>query len=163
MKLSFPQKMHYCRGVILPTFYLAPWVSPVGCDRISVIHKTQLYWLQARGYWIFNYRSTFLRSYFSIFIASDRNCLFKFYDYILCQYNPIKNFVRLYFERGEKQCNIDPNYIQKRKLEKSIFVTVLLKWSESPSFVSDSLRPHGLHSPWNSPSQNTRVGSQVIL
>ena len=103
MKLSFPQKMHYCRGVILPTFYLAPWVSTVGCDRISVIHKKQLYWLEARGYWIFNYRrSTFLGSYFSIFIASDRNCLFKFYDYILCQYNPIKIFVRLYFEREGK-------------------------------------------------------------
>ena len=25
-------------------------------------------------------------------------------------------------------------------------------WSESHSVVSDSLRPHGLHSPWNSPS-----------
>ena len=31
--------------------------------------------------------------------------------------------------------------------------------SESHSVVSDSLRPHGLYSPWNSPGQNTRVGS----
>ena len=30
--------------------------------------------------------------------------------------------------------------------------------SESHSVVSDSLRPHGLYSPWNSPGQNTRVG-----
>ena len=28
---------------------------------------------------------------------------------------------------------------------------------ESHSVMSDSLRPHGLYSPWNSPGQNTRV------
>ena len=31
--------------------------------------------------------------------------------------------------------------------------------SESRSVMSDSLRPHGLYSPWNSPGQNTGVGS----
>ena len=31
--------------------------------------------------------------------------------------------------------------------------------SESRSVVSDSLRPHGLFSPWNSPGQDTGVGS----
>ena len=31
--------------------------------------------------------------------------------------------------------------------------------SESSSVVSDSLKPYGLESPWNSPSQNTGVGS----
>ena len=30
--------------------------------------------------------------------------------------------------------------------------------SESCSVISDSLRPHGLYSPWNSPGQNTGVG-----
>ena len=30
--------------------------------------------------------------------------------------------------------------------------------SESRSVVSDSLRPHGLYSPWNSPGQNTGMG-----
>ena len=35
--------------------------------------------------------------------------------------------------------------------------------SESCSFVSDSLPPHGLYSPWNSASQNTRVGSLSLL
>ena len=30
--------------------------------------------------------------------------------------------------------------------------------SESHSVVSDSLRPHGLYSPWNSPGQNIGVG-----
>ena len=35
--------------------------------------------------------------------------------------------------------------------------------SESHSVVSDSLRPHGLYSPWNSPVQNTGVGSLSLL
>ena len=35
--------------------------------------------------------------------------------------------------------------------------------SESCSVVSDSLRPHGLYSPWNSPGQNIGVGSLSFL
>ena len=35
--------------------------------------------------------------------------------------------------------------------------------SESCSVVSDSLQPHGLYSPWNSPGQNTGVGSLSFL
>ena len=35
--------------------------------------------------------------------------------------------------------------------------------SESCSVVSNSLWPHGLYSPWNSPGQNTRVGSLSFL
>ena len=35
--------------------------------------------------------------------------------------------------------------------------------SESCSVVSDSLRPQGLYSPWNSPSHNTLVGSFSLL
>ena len=35
--------------------------------------------------------------------------------------------------------------------------------SESRSIVSYSLRPHGLYSPWNSPGQNTGVGSCSLL
>ena len=34
---------------------------------------------------------------------------------------------------------------------------------ESCSVLSDSWRPHGLHSPWNSPGQNTGVGSSSLL
>ena len=37
------------------------------------------------------------------------------------------------------------------------------KWSESRSVVSDSLRPHGLYSPCNSPGQDTEVGSLSLL
>ena len=44
-------------------------------------------------------------------------------------------------------------------------VPCAVQWSESesPSVVSDSLRPHGLYSPWNSPGQNTGVGSRSLL
>ena len=35
--------------------------------------------------------------------------------------------------------------------------------SESCSVLSDSLWPHGLQSPWNSPDQNTGVGSLSLL
>ena len=34
-------------------------------------------------------------------------------------------------------------------------------WTEEPS--NDSFRPHGLHSPWNSPGQNPGVGSLCLL
>ena len=32
-----------------------------------------------------------------------------------------------------------------------------------PTHMSNSLQPHGLHSPWNSPGQNTGVGSLSLL
>ena len=35
--------------------------------------------------------------------------------------------------------------------------------SESCLVVSDSLRPHGLYNPWNSPGQNTGVGGLSLL
>ena len=35
--------------------------------------------------------------------------------------------------------------------------------SESCSVMSDSLQLHGLYSPWNSPGQNTGVGTQSLL
>ena len=38
-----------------------------------------------------------------------------------------------------------------------------VKWSESCSVMSDSLRPHRLYSPWNSPGQNIRVSSCSLL
>ena len=40
---------------------------------------------------------------------------------------------------------------------------VTWKWSESRSAVSNSFRPHGLYSPWNSLGQNTRVRSLSLL
>ena len=38
-----------------------------------------------------------------------------------------------------------------------------MKESESHSVMSDSLRPHGLYSPWNSPGQNTGAGSLSLF
>ena len=35
--------------------------------------------------------------------------------------------------------------------------------SESCSVVSNSLQPHDLYSPWNSPGQNNGVGSHSLL
>ena len=39
------------------------------------------------------------------------------------------------------------------------YINVHLKESESRSVASDSLRPRGLYSSWNSPGQNTGVGT----
>ena len=38
-----------------------------------------------------------------------------------------------------------------------------VKWSESCSLMSNSLQPHGVYSLWNSPGQNTGVGSLSLL
>ena len=38
-----------------------------------------------------------------------------------------------------------------------------LELVESCSVMSDYLQPHGLYSPWNSPGQNTGVGSLSLL
>ena len=46
--------------------------------------------------------------------------------------------------------------------DRSVFIPIPKK-SESPSVMSDSLRPHGLYSPWNSLGQNTGVGSLSLL
>ena len=43
------------------------------------------------------------------------------------------------------------------------FQVALKSESESLSAVSDSLRPRGLLCPWNSPGQNTGVGSLSLL
>ena len=37
------------------------------------------------------------------------------------------------------------------------------KWSESRSVMSDSLRSHGLYSPWTSPGWNTGMGSLFLF
>ena len=42
-------------------------------------------------------------------------------------------------------------------------ILLTLKWSEHRSVVSNSLWPHGPYSPWNSPGQNTGVGTSSLL
>ena len=45
----------------------------------------------------------------------------------------------------------------------SFLTTKKRQWFEEGSVVSDSLRPRGLFSPWNSPGQYTGVGSLSLL
>ena len=44
-----------------------------------------------------------------------------------------------------------------------LMVMMMKGESESRSVVSDSLRFYGLYSPWNSPGQNTGMGSLSLL
>ena len=46
---------------------------------------------------------------------------------------------------------------------KRLYKNVPTSLSGSGSVMSDSLRPHALYSPWNSPGQNTGVGSLSLL
>ena len=59
-----------------------------------------------------------------------------------------------------KKSNDKPRQCIKK--QRHYFAEVKVKWRESHSVVSDSLR-HGLYSPWNSPGQNTGVGSLSLL
>ena len=52
---------------------------------------------------------------------------------------------------------------QRMRCLDSITDSIDVRWSGSHSVVSNSLRPHGLYSPWNSPGQSTRVGSLSLL
>ena len=54
------------------------------------------------------------------------------------------------------------NWYSTRK--KTLFDWIIeVKWSESRSVVSSSLRPHRLYGPWNSLGQNTGVGILSLL
>ena len=56
-----------------------------------------------------------------------------------------------------------PFYIVHSPFFSFILVSFSLFESESRSLVSNSLRPHGLYSPWNSSGHNTGVGSLSLL
>ena len=58
--------------------------------------------------------------------------------------------------------NSTPGWLMCEQKKKS-YTHYLFPESKSHSVVSDSLWPHGLYSPWNSPSQNTGVGSLSLL
>ena len=47
--------------------------------------------------------------------------------------------------------------------EQESFSPLIKEESESHSVVSNSVGPHGLYSPWNSPGKNTGVGSLSLL
>ena len=48
-------------------------------------------------------------------------------------------------------------------LAQESLLKLLVFESESRSVVSNSLQPHGLYSPWNSPGQSTGVGSLSLF
>ena len=47
--------------------------------------------------------------------------------------------------------------------KKNTIACCIFSESESSLAVFSSFRPHGVYSPWNSPGQNTRVGSLSLL
>ena len=55
--------------------------------------------------------------------------------------------------------------IQMSEIQQTLYIVFLMSFFffNSCSVMSDSLRPHGLYSPWNSPGQNTVVGSLSLL
>ena len=58
---------------------------------------------------------------------------------------------------GMKKCYLEKTREERWRINKHFY------YSESHSVVSDSLWPHGLYSPWNSPDQNSGVGSLSLL
>ena len=60
-----------------------------------------------------------------------------------------------------EQVNLDEGKSKIRSAGLPYFT--LMTISENCSVVSDSLQPHGLYSPWNSPGQNTGVGNLSLL
>ena len=71
-------------------------------------------------------------------IYIDKNKNYLYIHFLMISYN---NWEHQHYQRSE--CSLS-NYF--------VFMILLnTKWSESHSVVSDSLSPHGLYSPWNSP------------
>ena len=64
------------------------------------------------------------------------------------------------FVKAEKKLPVV--HCKPQKASAAQFVSFRRK-CESCSVVSNSLRPHVLYSPWNSPGQNTGVGSLSLL
>ena len=53
--------------------------------------------------------------------------------------------------------------VQSLPLLISLINSFMISSSESQSVISNSLQPHGLYSPWNSPGQNTGASCHVLL
>ena len=86
-------------------------------------------------------------------------------DYILCSQR-WRSSIQLAKTRPRVDCGSDHELLIAKdnlKLKKIGKITRPFNESESHSVVSDSLRPHGLYSPWNCPGQNTEVGSLSLL
>ena len=59
---------------------------------------------------------------------------------------------------GSLDFNLHPLITSKSTLSSLVWIK-----SESHSVLSEPLQPHGLYNPWNSPGQNTGVGSHSLL
>ena len=75
----------------------------------------------------------------------------------------VVNFSSLYSKKKKSQCFMTWKVSSYKILFESSITDLKTGQSESHSVVSDSLRPHALYSPWNSPHQNTGVGSLSLL
>ena len=64
---------------------------------------------------------------------------------------------------GRRHVNIDLSPTTSSDIGMPFSQHVFLRKSESRSVMSDSLQTQGLYSPWNSPGQNTGVGSLSLL
>ena len=58
---------------------------------------------------------------------------------------------------------LDDSFLSKEETISNQAVSQVTFEKVSCSVMSDSLRPHGLYSPWNSPGQDTGVGSLSLL
>ena len=60
-------------------------------------------------------------------------------------------------------CQVHPSPLKAPQNLISLLYQPEVQWCESHSVVSNSLQPHGLYSPWNSPGQNTGAGTVSFL
>ena len=67
------------------------------------------------------------------------------------------------FEQKLDVCNTSIVYGEYHKALSIVEKLEFSSESKSHLVVSDSLQPHGLYSPWNSPGKNTGVGSLSLL
>ena len=70
---------------------------------------------------------------------------------------------KLYFWENNLRVSYRMHWMLRRQSQLEARTWVSPGESESHSVMSDSLRPHGLYSPWNSLGQNTEVGSLSLL
>ena len=81
-----------------------------------------------------------------------------------CYMIPRVMFINFYISESREYRGDSPLLPKKRFTQNSeTKANVLFSESESRSVVSNSLRSHGLYSPWNSPGQNTGVSSHCLL
>ena len=95
----------------------------------------------------------------SIRVFSNESVLhIRWSKYWSFSFSPFNEYVRLIFFRMDWF-----DLLAVQGTLKSLLQDHRWNESESRSVVSDSLRPHGLYSPWNSLGQHTGVGSFSLL